>query len=117
MKRCNAKKIAKIPSLKRRIARFCADYYSKYDNSGFVLEEILFSGHRGFVSFAEDDLGKTFDKCYEAMRPMYEEVVKRKQEDSKKRWSRQSDSDAQIELFYEEATSIANEIFEDTLLR
>lgn len=61
-KRYSAKKIARTPSLKRKIAELLADYHpGKKDLS---LSQMLAYGHRGYISFDEAELCKLFDKLY-----------------------------------------------------
>ena len=113
-RRFNAKKIANTPSLKKRMARFCAQMHLKYDKPNY--EEMLYKGHRGFISYSEDDLGKEFDKQLSIIREKYS--AHKADDDKRKndRWYRQSDQMVGLELYYEEAVSIANEIFEEQFL-
>lgn len=113
--RYNSKKIANTPSLKKRIARFCAQMDVKYTKPDY--EEMLYKGHKGFISYSEDDLAKEFDKKLQLLRDKY--GVMKAQDDKQKveaRWYRQSDEFVEVALWYEEGTLIANEIFEEQFL-
>ena len=65
-RRFNTKKIANTPSLKKKMAKFCAYVEVKYNKPNY--EEIIYKGHRGFISFSEDDLAKEFDKRMQIIR-------------------------------------------------
>lgn len=114
-RRFNSKKIANTPSLKKRMAKFCAQMEVKYAKPNY--EEMLYKGHRGFISYSEDDLAKEFDKKLQLLRDKYSamKVVDDKQK-VEARWYRQSDEFVELSLWYEEGTFIANEIFEEQFL-
>ena len=114
-RRYNSKKIANTPSLKKRMARFCSQMTVKYDKPNY--EEILFKGHRGFISYSEDDLAKQFDKQLMILRDKYSvlKVADDKQQ-KEARWYRQTDEFTELTLWYEEGVSIANEVFEEQFL-
>lgn len=113
-RRFNSKKIANTPSLKKRIARFCAEIEVKYNKPDYM--EMLYKGHRGFISFSEDDLAKEFDKRMQIIRDKYSVQVANNKEREKDRWYRKGDEFVELELWYEEGVAIANEIFEETFL-
>lgn len=116
-RRYNSKKIANTPSLKKRTAQFCAEIDAKFGSKDINLIDILYKGHRGYISYHEDDLAKEFDKRIELLRDKYSAA--KVHEDKRKegsRWYRQSDEFAQLELWYEEGVNIANEIFEEKFL-
>lgn len=114
-RRFNAKKIANTPSLKKRMAKFCAHVEVKYSKPNY--EEMIYKGHRGFISYSEDDLAKEFDKRMQIIRDKYS-VLKVKDDKDKveSRWYRQSDELVELTLWYEEGVEIANEIFEEQFL-
>lgn len=116
-RRYNAKKIANTPQLKKRMAKFCATVDVSFQDTKVDIAEILYKGHRGFISLSEDDLAKEFDKRLEFMRDKYGAAVKEDQDNQKGRWYRKSDHFANIELWYEEGANIANEIFEEQFLK
>lgn len=99
------------------MAQFCAEIDVKYgSNKDDILKQILYKGHRGFISFSEDDLAKEFDKRLTLLRDKYS--VSKAADDKAKteRWYRQGDEFIELTLWYEEGVSIANEIFEDMFL-
>jgi hypothetical protein len=113
-RRFNAKKIANTPSLKKRMAKFCAEMDVKYTKPDYL--DILYKGHRGFISYSEDDLAKEFDKKLSILREKYS-IMKANDDTSKNgRFYRKSDDFVELELWYEEGVSIANEIFEEQFL-
>ncbi len=116
-RRFNTKQIAKQPLLKKRMAKFCSYVEIKYSPVKPNYEEILTNGHRGYISYSEDDLAKEFDKKLNILRDKYN--VMKAQDDKNKieqRWYRQSEEFVDITLWYEEAVEIANEIFEEQFL-
>lgn len=114
-RRFNSKKIANTPSLKKRMAKFCATMEIKYSKPNY--EEMLYKGHRGFISYSEDDLAKEFDKKLQILRDKYSvSKAKDDKEKTESRWYRQSDEFVELTLWYEEGTLIANEIFEEQFL-
>ena len=110
-RRFNAKKIANTPSLKKRMAKFCAFVEVKWSKPDY--EEMMYKGHRGFISFSEDDLAKEFDKRLQIIRDKYGALKVNDDEDKNRRFYRKSDELVELELWYEEAVTIANEIFEE----
>lgn len=61
-RRFNAKKIAQTPSLKRKMAELLAENVTPTPE--LSLTRLLTYGHRGFISYSEEELGKMFDKLY-----------------------------------------------------
>lgn len=113
-RRFNAKKIANTPSLKRNMAKFCAEIDVKFNKPDYV--DLLYKGNRGYISMAEDDLCKEFDKRFEILKVQYEPLRKVNEEAQNRRGYRQSDSYIELYFLFEQATEIANEIFEETFL-
>ena len=120
-RRYNAKKIAQTPSLKKKIARFCAHVdvtYTPHNKWTDKIEEILTNGHRGYVSLSEGDLAKEFDKHLEILRNDYS--VKKQEDDQSRaedgKWYCQSEKFVELTLWYEEAVEIANAVFEKEFL-
>lgn len=115
-RRFNDKKIANTPSLKKRIARYCAEYDVKWTKIDAI--ELLYKGNRGYISMSEDSLGKEFDKKFTDVQAKFDELHKVEQEDSKKsKWYRPSNTYVDLTAFREEGISIGNEIFEEVLLK
>jgi hypothetical protein len=116
-RRYNAKRLAKSSSLKKKIAKFVASY----DISGrkYSLVEMLAYGHRGYVSYSEDELCKLFDKIYQHKLNQIEEMKKLiASGDFDTDWAlkdKQRQLDAAIKDM-SEANEIANEIFEEKVL-
>lgn len=115
-RRYNAKKIANTPALKKRMAKFCAHVEMTHCRPNY--EEMLFKGHRGFVSYSEDDLAKEFDKRLQIVRDKYSELkaVQDGLKEGEYRSMSFTNTYAEITLWYEEGVNIANEIFEDRFL-
>ncbi len=122
-RRWNAKKIAQTPSLKKKMARFCAHVDITYpdkikDYKALNFEEVLTYGHRGYVSFSEDDLAKAFDNRVEIVRDHYSALKEiddlDKVEDG--RSHRPQTKFIEVTLWYEEAVEIADAIFEKDFL-
>ena len=61
-RRYNAKKIAQTPSLKRNLAMIVAEYAPR--DPQLSLTNLLAYGHRGYISYSEDELCKLFDKIH-----------------------------------------------------
>ena len=118
--RYNNKKIANTPSLKKAMARFCAQMMVKYNKPNY--EELLYKGHRGFISFSEEDLAKEFDKQLMILRDKHTEIVEIDNEFYKKTFSQinvrqpYSYERTELERFYQEGIKIANDVFEDKFL-
>lgn len=98
------------------MAKFCADVDIQYTKPDYAT--ILYKGHRGFISYEENDLAKEFDKRLELLRDKYS-VAKAEDEERKgQRWQyRPSETLQMLELWYEEGVAIANEIFEEAFLK
>lgn len=115
-RRFNAKKIANTPSLKKAMARFCAHVDIEFTEQKPNYAELLYKGHRGYISYSEDDLAKEFDKRLEIVRSKYSVMKANEDKRANDRWYRKSDQFAEVELWYEEAVDIANQIFEEQFL-
>lgn len=65
-KKYDAKKLAKIPNLKKKIALFLAreEYLNSKTELSLSIIDILAFGVRPFISFSEKDLIKKFDESY-----------------------------------------------------
>ena len=99
------------------MAKFCAEMCVKYDISDkSVYVDMLYKGHRGFISLSEDDLAKEFDKKLHSLRDKYSVLKDRDDKAKNDRWYRQSDEFVELSLWYEEGVSIADEIFEERFL-
>lgn len=99
------------------MAKFCAHVDVKYgENKNDMLEKVLYEGHRGFISFSEDDLAREFDKRLEIIRTRYSTQRANDEKRKNDRWYRKDDQFAELEMWCEEAVSIANEIFEEQFL-
>lgn len=105
------------------MARFCAHVDIKYpekikDYKAPNFEEVLTNGHRGYVSYCEDDLAKAFDKRVEIIRDDYSRLKKIDDEHKADnvKWHRPQEKFVEVTLWYEEAVYIANEIFEKDFL-
>lgn len=61
-RRYNAKKIAQTPSLKRNLAMVIAEFSPR--DPQINMTNLLAYGHRGYISYSEDELCKIFDKLY-----------------------------------------------------
>lgn len=117
-RRYNAKKIANTPSLKRGMAEFCAQVDVEFGaNKDDLLLQALYKGHRGYISYSEDDLAKEFDKRINLLRDAYSKA-KAEDDETKERWkhARSSEKFTKLELWYEEGVKIADQVFEDKFL-
>lgn len=64
-KRYNSKRIARSPALKRKIAEVLAqNEISIMAVSAATLTTMFAYGHRGFISYNDDELCKLFDKLF-----------------------------------------------------
>lgn len=63
-KRYNAKRIAKSPALKRKIAEILAQHHNEISKETVTIQHMLAYGHRGYISYNETDLCKMFDKLF-----------------------------------------------------
>lgn len=63
-RRYNAKRIAKSPALKRKIAELLAEHHESISAEKLSLNHLLAYGHRGYISFNETELCKIFDKLF-----------------------------------------------------
>lgn len=61
-RRYSAAKIAKTPSLKKKLANFIARYDLKKQQ--YDMTDMLAYGHRGYISYDEKELCKIFDEIY-----------------------------------------------------
>lgn len=117
MRRFNHKKIAKQPLIKKKLALFCATIDVAYNEFKTVTyHEILAHGHRGYISYSEDDLAKAFDKRFEFIKNKHEEYLKAKAEAQTNRGYYITVQKDTIETYYADAVELANEIFEEQVL-
>ena len=117
-RRYNAKKIAQTPSLKRKMAEIAAEFGER--SPELSLTNILTYGHRGYISYSEDDLCKIFDKIFtQALvdaadkRATLEENIK-----TAHNWQREVHK-KELEVIEDHIArlqAIANEIFEEKFL-
>lgn len=105
------------------MARFCAYVDIKYANKiedfkPLDFEQVLINGHRGYISYSEDDLAKAFDKRVEIVRDSYSKL--KKEDDQRKlsspKWHRPREEFVEATMWYEEAVTIADAIFEEKFL-
>lgn len=116
-RRYDAKKIAKSPLLKKRMAKFCAEVAITWELQKVNdYKEILFAGHRGYISYSEDDLCKEFDKKLEILRDRYSKLKASEDKKRNDRWFRPDPTFDEITMWYEEGVEIANEVFEEQFL-
>lgn len=118
-RRYNAKKIAQVPSLKRKLAVIIAQWDE--DLRKTALLDMLVYGHRGLISYSEDDLCKRFDKIFNKfleIRTELQEELKTISTSFNKRWEveRVNDRIKDNEIIISDLLEIANEIFEDRFL-
>lgn len=99
------------------MAKFCAYVDIKYNPNKPDWENVLTNGHRGYISFSEDDLAKEFDKKLEMVRNKYNVAKADADKRANDRWYRQSDEFTELILWYEEAVEIANEVFEEQFFK
>lgn len=118
-RRFSATKIARTPSLKRKIAEVLADYDANAKK--LTVSQMLAYGHRGYISYDETTLGKLFDKLYSEQLAIADD--KRKELESQKintrhAWevSRREREVASIEAGLVRFNEIANELFEAKFL-
>lgn len=95
------------------MAKFCAEMDIKYHQLDY--KEMLYKGHRGYVSYSEDDLAKEFDKKLQILRDKYSVLKAHDDERMRDKWYRQSDEYVEVTLWYEEGVEIANEVFEEMM--
>lgn len=116
-RRYNAKKIAQTPSLKKKMAAIIA----KYDTKAYNLQEMLVYGHRGYISYHEDDVCKLFDQTYSAQIEKQEALIEQLETELKsaRRWglSMIEEKIKACKSVIQEFDDIANEIFEEKMLR
>lgn len=117
-RRYNAKKIAQTPSLKRKMAEIAVQFGERSPELSLVT--ILTYGHRGHISYSEDELCKIFDKIFTKAladaaekRVKLEELIK-----TAHNWQRESHKKELdvIEEHISKLQAIANEIFEEKFL-
>lgn len=118
-RRFNAKKIAQTPSLKRNLAMIVAEHHER--DPQLSLTNLLAYGHRGYISYSEDELCKLFDKIFTKQLEDYAERKKRLEEElAKATRSWQTENSIKELQKLEEHISkfkvIANEIFEEKFL-
>jgi hypothetical protein len=116
-RRYNAKKIKQAPLLKKTIAILLAEYAPR--DPQISLTNMLAFGHRGYISFSEDELCKMFDKVYsqvteetnariaklQADRPSYNWQVEANEENKK-----------ELQRLLKQFQNVADEIFEQKVL-
>lgn len=115
-RRFNAKKIANTPSLKKRMAKFIAQYDTEKQN--YSLVEMLAFGHRGYISFSEKELCREFDKIYQLMLSKVESCKEDLNRPPDRAWQQAEKQRRLDEAIAEmaDANEIANEIFEEQFL-
>ena len=116
-RRYNAKKIAQTPSLKKKLAMILAEHEPR--DPQISLTNMLAYGHRGLISYSEDDLCKRFDKLFSAqMEALSERKTKLEKEATTSRWGidgikREIKGLEDLVARFQE---IADEIFEEKVL-
>lgn len=117
-KRLNASKIAKQPLLKKNIARFLAKAELTLSEEEFSMEEMLFSGHRGFISYNEKDLVKLLERwaSLAADRARNIELEREAAKTSNLyRWTNDTEEKAVIQLA-KEGNKLLNDLMDEILL-
>lgn len=117
--RYNAKKIAKTPALKKKLAIIVAQYDEEVRK--VTMLDVLVYGHRGLISYSEDELCKKFDKIFNhhlEIRNDLHAKLKEIEPVSRRRWDQETiqGSIKQNEEHIAKLQEVANEIFEDRFL-
>jgi hypothetical protein len=119
-RRYNAKAIARSPALKKQLAEFLASHSIEATKTPMV--EILAYGHRGYISYSEDELCKKFDLVYTDMlariRSIHDRIVEFQAKHRTHQWEMQRlESELkEAEKQLATATEISHEIFEERFL-
>lgn len=118
-RRYSAAKIARTPSLKKKLAELLADFDENRKNMD--LSKMLAYGHRGYISYDETELCKLFDKLYTAKIAEVAEQRKKIEEEKvnpRRAWevSRQERALEEVNKSLSRFEELANEIFEAKFL-
>ncbi len=118
-RRYNSKRIARSPALKRKIAELLAEY--DQNQKKVTLTHVLAYGHRGYISYNEDDLCKLFDKLMTEQLAVAAEKKKSIAEqkiNTRRTWEveRQEKDLAAVEAGLVKFREIADELFEAKFL-
>lgn len=122
-KRYSAKKLARTPSIKKKLALLIAEYeykYGKKEDQMDGLERIAF-GCRGIISRSEKDLCKQFDKIFKGELEERDSLRKKLNDigpQPNNRWLREQ-AQREIDLHDKQIIALeemAAELFEDIVL-
>ena len=116
-RRYNAKKIAQTPSLKKKLAMILAEHEPR--DPQISLTNMLAYGHRGLISYSEEDLCKRFDKLYSVqIESLNERRIKLDKEKNQSQWGRQGiEREIKgLEELVARFQEVADEIFEEKVL-
>lgn len=122
-RRLNANKVAKQPKLKKDMAEFVASCEVRYNAEGhkYNLVDLLWKGHRGFISFNEKELTKQFEKWYYKLEDDLKEIeadkIEREKSDPWRRGGHwESEHDKNLRLLYELGKKVMDDVVDNILL-
>lgn len=120
-RRLNANKIAKQPKLKKDMALFVAKCEVRWGNKPDISTvDLLWKGHRGFISYSEKDLMKIFEKYHALVEQKYteekREADKENNDPMNKKYRYVHRVDAALEELYNLGSVVMDAMIDDILL-
>lgn len=118
-RRLNAARIAKVPKLKKDIARWNAQFDITVGESKASIEDMLTNGHRGYVSYEDKKLVRLLEQRFNQLQQMkkeFEENVREQEEKGRHyRWH-PSEKEFRYKSLMESALKIMDDLMDEVLL-
>ena len=111
----DASRIAKQPKLKKDIAKWLATCVTRHSDADSrpSLEDILYKGHRGFISYHENDLLRHFEKWHANLHQKLDNMEK---VNSKQSWGFSATETKELKVLVAEGDTIMSNIVDEVLL-